>query len=109
MHHRAHVANTIGRLLRPQDWALAVKVAVLCAVSWTLLAAVLTSMGVIEARQGLREQAELALASDGQQVASSLDDWHTLHLKAVLGLAQLPAVKRAMADPTGQPDVVFQA
>ena len=86
----------------------AVKIAVLCAVSWTVLAAVLTTMGVVEAEHGLHEQAQLALASDGQQVATSIDDWHELHQKAVLGLARMPGIQKVMADPA-QPDVVVQA
>ena len=85
--------------IHPRDWPLAVKIAVLFAVSWTVLATVLTTMGVVEGEHGLREQAELALASDGQQVATSIDDWHTMHLKAVLGLAKTPAIQRVLTDP----------
>jgi diguanylate cyclase (GGDEF)-like protein len=93
--------------LRVRDWPLAVKIAVLFALSWTILATVLTTMGVLEGEHGLREQAERALASDGQQVATSIDDWHDLHLKAVLGVAKVPAIYKVMADPA-QREVVGQ-
>src|SRR5919198_3481226 len=95
--------------LRPRDWPLRAKIAVLFALSWTILAAVLTSVGVVEAESGLREQAELALASDGHQVAACIDDWHDLHVKAVQYIAQMPGIQRVMADPSLQMDALNQA
>jgi hypothetical protein len=101
--------RALSRITRPRDWPLAAKIAVLFALSWTILATVLTTVGALEAESGLREQAELALASDGHQVATSIDDWHDLHVKAVLHVAQMPAIQKVMADPSLQMDGLNQA
>src|SRR5205823_5166442 len=97
-----------ARAAHPTAWPLALKVVTLCTTTWAVLAIVLTSMGYVQAERGLRAQAELALASDGQLVTGQLDDWHTLHLKGVLSLSRTPAIEKAMSAQGSTLEVIAQ-
>jgi len=61
------------------------------------LAIGLTTMGYIQAAQGLREQAEATLSSDALVVTTSIDDWNSQRLASLATLARLPAIQQTLS------------
>src|ERR1043165_2040227 len=83
--------------LNPAHWPVAVKFIAVCVGTSAALAIGLSSMGYLQARDGLQQQAEAALTSDALLVTNTVDDWHTQRWHDLQVGAGLPAVQRVVA------------
>ena len=83
--------------LNPGHWPVAVKFIALCVGTSAALAIGLSSMGYLQARAGLQQQAEAALTSDALIVTSAIDDWHARRWHDLQLVAAMPAVQRVVA------------
>src|ERR1043165_2472851 len=83
--------------LNPGNWPVAVKFIALCVGTSAALAIGFSSMGYVQARDGLQQQAQSALSSDALIVTNAIDDWHARRWHDLQYVASLPAVQRAVA------------
>src|ERR1051326_6511324 len=83
--------------LNPGHWPVAAKFIAVCVGTSAALAIGLSSMGYLQARDGLQQQADAALTSDALIVTNSVDDWHTRRWHDLQMVASLPAVQRVVA------------
>ncbi len=76
------------------DWRLATKVVALCVAVSVVLTAGLTTLGYVQASQGLKDQAEAALGSDALLVAGAVDEWNVKRVSDLQVLAGQQAIRR---------------
>jgi len=83
-------------VFRFRTWPVAAKLVALCVGVAAALAVGLTFLGYTQAANGLKQQAEAALASDALLVANDVDGWHAKHMSDVEALASLGVVQRVL-------------
>src|SRR5689334_15352916 len=83
--------------LTPCHWPVAIKFIALCVGTSAALAIGLSSMGYLEARDGLQQQAQSALTSDALIVTNGIDDWHARRWHDLQLVASMPVVQRVVA------------
>ena len=88
------------------------KVLLLCVGIALALASGLTALGYSQARAGLREQVEAALAAEANGDADAIDRWHEARLRALQAVAASPALRHlveARAVPAAELAAVDEA
>ncbi len=86
----------VASRVSPSHWSLSTKVVALSVALCVVLASGLTTMGYVQASDGLRAQAEAGLKSEAQLVATNVDDWNAKRLSDVEAAAALPVVRRVL-------------
>ncbi|HEX2988982.1 MAG TPA: cache domain-containing protein, partial [Chloroflexota bacterium] len=85
------------------DLSVGIKITILCVGLCAALAIALTAIGYRQASEGLRTQAESALASDAMTVASTVDGWNIQRIRDLQSLSANPVIQEfAAADPVAR-------
>ena len=82
------------RGFRLQDLPVSVQFTLVCVGLCIALVLALTTIGYIQARDGLREQARAALRADALVVTTSVDQWNADRLKTLQILASMTALQQ---------------